>query len=213
MTTVGEFKRQVLDNFNRQECFAYFGDLDPEYWGQLGFAGQHRDSDALTRSNHEVIVRDLTERFPESFRVEGSSHWAVGWMDVVRIDTRDDAAVVAAMDWAYALDQYPVADDEHYSKTEHEEDQEWYRCGGREEMIEAIGDDPEFSQLFDEDGELLPEFEDALNEGFHRAMSHGDHTALPDAEYVLEAMGDALSEKEYWDRIAYERAQPPFEGV
>jgi hypothetical protein len=173
-------------NFTRQENFAYFGDLEAPPWGQLGFAGQHRDSDVLDRSNHEVIRDALTELSPDAFAVEGSSHWAVGWVDIIRIDTSDDVAVAAAMAWRDALENYPVADDERYSELEHDDDEQYYQYGGRDHAIEILRDSGEFETLFDRDEEFIPAWEDALNMAFHYAMEYGDHTAIPEEDFLRE---------------------------
>lgn len=207
----------LVENFTGQSHFAYFGDLEAPPWGQLGFAGQHRDSDALDRSNHEVIRDALLEARPDSFRVEGYSHFLVGWVDVIRIDTSDPQAVAAAKSWHDALENYPVADDEHFSQTEHEEDQEYYRYGGRDDAIEILKKSGEFPELFASkdhpdfeylEGDFLPQYNDALNEAFHDAMAYGDHTAIPDDE-LPEAMRGALDAMRRWEHVKFEEVQPP----
>lgn len=51
-------------------------------WAMVPGASVHRDSDALARSNHRVILADLRERFGEDIvTVESASHWAVGWTE------------------------------------------------------------------------------------------------------------------------------------
>jgi hypothetical protein len=222
--TVKQFKTEAIERFTNQESFAYYGELEAPPWGQLGFVSQHRDSDALDRSNFQVITEDLQSRFPDAFTIEGSSHWLVGWVDVVRIDTSNDAAVVAAMDWAYQLEQYPVADDEHHSNLEHEEDQEYYDAGGRDDLVKMLEDYEELQFIFAAEdhpeyeyltGDVLPEYEDALNDCFHRAMSYGDHTAIPkdgvdDELWVFDQRREELIVEA---RREYEKHQPAIEGM
>jgi len=66
----------------------YFGaqtQLVSEGWG--GTFGIHRDSDLLTLSNFETIRQLLNEKYEEyeDWRIEGASHWAVGWMDTLMV--------------------------------------------------------------------------------------------------------------------------------
>lgn len=128
----------------------YFGPLDSLIEDNKARAGigQHRDSDALERSNFQVIYDDLVTRFPDDVEIDRSSHWAVGWHEVILVTaldskrTFDDSlpvwngnypinesdihpAFLAAMEWQDKLDNYPVADESHYSDLEFEEFSEW----------------------------------------------------------------------------------------
>jgi hypothetical protein len=111
--------------------FAYFGDLEEsDGWGRA--FGQHRDSDALDRSNWQVISEDMASRFPDYWQVESASHWAVGWTEGGRVKVLEDAslgitlanlteAFLACLEWKAALEDYPVADEEAYSALEYAE--------------------------------------------------------------------------------------------
>ena len=107
------------------------------YWGDradwLVALTQHRDSDALERSNWRVIVPDMFERFPDDVAIESTNHWAVGWLEYLLVRPNSPAAV-AAQAWADKLANYPVADDDDFGMLEYSE--EWcVRCdrGTREE--------------------------------------------------------------------------------
>ena len=89
----------------------------------------NRDSDLLSRTNWDVITADMQKRFPKSTDVERFSHWAVGWVDyfVVRMLDRQGQvtkAGIAALEWQGALENYPIADEEEFSKREFEESHE-----------------------------------------------------------------------------------------
>jgi hypothetical protein len=94
-------------------------------------ASVHRDSDVLDQSNWEVIKDDMVERFPNDVYVHGSSHWAVGWTDqlAVRVYVYPHPAVgviisdafKAIVEWKGKLEDYPVADESHYSEMEYED--------------------------------------------------------------------------------------------
>lgn len=110
----------------RPEDFAYYGDLyEEDGWGRSGLA-VHRDSEALDRSNWETITEDLQQRFPGDFEIESANHWAVGWIDELRVRVKDESGNItdafrAVVDWADALMDYPVADEDHYCRLENEE--------------------------------------------------------------------------------------------
>lgn len=105
--------------------FVYYGDL--ELGTEWAFCfGQHRDSDALDRSNYRVILADLTARFPNAVQAERFTHWAVGWVDHLCVRLRDEEgdltdAVDRVAHWKRELEYYPVADERDYSEAESEE--------------------------------------------------------------------------------------------
>lgn len=111
---------------------------DPLGVTQVIMLGQHRDSDALDRSNWEVITTDLEERFGEEdpvpaydtktwalgewevtsgWHIERFGHWAVGWVEYLVVDV-NTPAFEAMVEWREKLDGYPVADDDHFSELE-----------------------------------------------------------------------------------------------
>jgi hypothetical protein len=125
-------------------------------WSGVGIApgGVHRDSNALGRSNHEVILADLTERFGEAVDTAEFGHWGVGWIREVTYDARlygagDQALPLAVMAWREALENHPVACDEHYSETEHAEMLEY--CRSLPSSIERDGLEFELARFLDSD--------------------------------------------------------------
>ena len=117
------------------ESFAYYGDRE----GYLIALSQHRDSGALERSNWSVITEDVLS-VPDTgvsdfgdAAIERASHWAVGWAEYLLVRPGSPAAI-RAQDWLNRLENYPVANEEHFSELEYLE--EWcVRCdsGTREE--------------------------------------------------------------------------------
>lgn len=69
----------------------YYGaitDLVRQGWAQV--AGIHRDSDVLSMSNWETMLSHYREKYSdEDFRIEGSSHWLVGWSDCLLVRALD----------------------------------------------------------------------------------------------------------------------------
>lgn len=98
--------------------------------------GQHRDSDALARSNWTCatkILNDLAEKIdaPE-ITDEGEqmscvqevrdSHWAVGWIETLLVHKDAPAAILeAANKIREDLEDYPALNEDHWSNLEYEE--------------------------------------------------------------------------------------------
>lgn len=114
------------ESLKKPEDFGWWGDGDMFVtWGWAG-VDKHRDSGYLELSNFDVISRDLMERFPNDFKTVGIGHWAVGHADrlIVRVIEDENLGCVednitpayhAAMEWLGWLEDYPIADESHYS--------------------------------------------------------------------------------------------------
>jgi hypothetical protein len=114
----------------------YFGAEWPEYYGSG--VGQHRDSDALARSNFASMLKALGGE-SKTVKVVRESHWAVGWIEWIAIHQSDTDSLRTADGIVASLADYPVIDDEHFSETELEEAYEvWERCYSVAERIEYI---------------------------------------------------------------------------
>lgn len=114
----------------------YFGEDWPDYFV---FLSRHRDSDELTESNFRVALASL-KRLPvfegESRFSVRESHWAVGWIEWIAIHADDTEALKAADEIAASLENYPVLDDEDFSKLEHENAEKvWRDCYSTKERI------------------------------------------------------------------------------
>ena len=111
---------------SQMQNYAYWGDVPiGQTWGFIG-RGRHRDSGSLDNSNFEVIYEDLKKRFPNDVTIIRSSHWAVGWSEGIAVHLLDDngvatKAAAAAMEWEEKLEDYPVADDDHFSERERQD--------------------------------------------------------------------------------------------
>lgn len=156
------------------------------WYGYYDVADRHRDSGVLTNSNWDCWVAWLTELLGPEGRVIGQetedqerafpgggerddifawticreSHWAVGWIEVIRVHSSVDPEILRKIDEKLlSLDGYPVFNEEHFSDAEMTE---YHRCwenyGARQDYIRAI------RRSFTEqrvDGDDYPE-EDAL---------------------------------------------------
>ena len=112
--------------------FSYSGELDLGRTWAFTIA-QTRDSDALVLSNFQTIWDDMFKRFPEDVENTRCSHWACGWVEYLTVRMLDSEGQVteagrAILKWRERLEDYPVADEEDFSRREHEDalsDVEW----------------------------------------------------------------------------------------
>jgi len=96
----------------------------------IGYS-QHRDSDVLVRSNWETILTLINEKFgaidddfqprTHGWNVDSLGHWAVGWVEFITFDTARSDIKLFFVDILAKIADYPVLDEELYSKMEWEE--------------------------------------------------------------------------------------------
>lgn len=171
----------------RPEHFIYYGDhTDFNQWAHIGFGGEHRDSDTLDKSNHAVIVESLEKLCPNGYIVESSTHWAVGWVAGIRIDTSNLYAVAVALYWRRKLEDYPIADEDHYSAMEYEQ-----MCEDWEDCYK-----PEFLRQFEDDDELIfyLNLDEAGDEDGFRDERVAEHVRVVFEECWTDSGGD-ISDK------------------
>lgn len=101
---------------------SYAGAHWPDYFV---FVAQHRDSDALTRSNFECGLEALGGE-SETIIVVRERHWAVGWVEWIAIHESDTEALEAADDMLCSLSDYPVLNESHFSELENEEAENYW---------------------------------------------------------------------------------------
>lgn len=128
-----------------------YGGFNPV--GDYVILTQHRDSDALERSNWRTAVRALNAEFygggddcfpdrPDVYEWR-AGHWGVGWIEYlcVRADAPDDV-LIAAAEIVASLEDFPCLDESDYSELEYEEACEtWEResTRGRLGLLEGTG--------------------------------------------------------------------------
>lgn len=96
----------------------YFGAAWPDYFGS-GF-GQHRDSDALVRSNFITALKALGGE-SETVIIVREGHWAVGWVEWIAIHQDNATALEIADGLKERESDYPVLDEQHFSDLEYTE--------------------------------------------------------------------------------------------
>ena len=93
---------------------SYAGAEWPDWYVVIG---QHRDSDALTRSNFICMLKALGGE-SETVKIIRESHWAVGWVEWIGVHKDDHKALEIADDITHRLEGYPVVDEDHWSELE-----------------------------------------------------------------------------------------------
>ena len=86
----------------------------------------HRDSDILEKSNFECISREIEEfskelNLDEGFYIQRSSHWAVGWIELLLIHKNNTELLKQADIISGSLHYYPVFDESHFWEKEYKE--------------------------------------------------------------------------------------------
>ena len=120
--------KEAAGNWTRFECFAWSRskELDsPDDW-YITYS-HHRDSGLLDQSNAaamEEALEPYTEGDDPDVVPEHHSHWACGWIDGFSIRVFRDGQITDAFrryhELAQRLDEYPLLDEEDYSRREYD---------------------------------------------------------------------------------------------
>ena len=131
--TVGEMTledtaREAAGNWKQFECFCWFRERDiedPDNWAII--YTHNRDSGLLDQSNADAITEAMTpftDGDDPDVVMESHNHWAVGHVDGFSIRVYRDGQITEAFrtyhDLAERLADYPVLDEEDYSRREYE---------------------------------------------------------------------------------------------
>lgn len=126
--TLEDAAREAAGNWKRFTCFVWFREReidDPDAWAIV--YTHNRDSGLLDQSNADAISKAMepfTEGDDPDVVFESHNHWAVGHVDGFSIRVYRDGQVTDAFktyhDLAEQLADYPVHDEEDYSRREYE---------------------------------------------------------------------------------------------
>jgi hypothetical protein len=121
-----------------------------EGWYSAGF-GQSRDSDALEASNFQSVYDELKplsnpngitdggETEVTDIRIVRENHWAVGWVEWIAIHGSNTAALDAARKLCDRANDYPVLDEDDFSRREDEQcEQTWRECFSASERVDYL---------------------------------------------------------------------------
>lgn len=99
--------------------------LGATWYGYYVFLSQHRDSDAVDRSNFAVALAELGGQ-SDTVIVVRESHWAVGWVEWIAIHESDTASQAKANAMLERIADYPLLDEGHYSDLQWREASDWW---------------------------------------------------------------------------------------
>lgn len=111
------YKKRALEEWKYPRD--YFGE---SFEGYYIVAGRHRDSDHLQNSNFDVALEMLGgEDEDAGVIVARSNHWAVGWIEELLVSKDAPDKIAIAEEIERKLEDYPLLDDEDFSRREYEE--------------------------------------------------------------------------------------------
>jgi hypothetical protein len=115
--------KAAAGNWRKFECFAWHRDLDDgDQWCIVHT--HNRDSRLLDQSNAAAIDKAMEPFLGGDVMAEHHSHWACGWVDGCSIRVyrrgRITKAFKAYHALAHRMADYPVLDEEDYSRREYE---------------------------------------------------------------------------------------------
>lgn len=120
--------KQTAGNWKQFECFVWDRERDLEDADNWCIVySHHRDSGLLDQSNADAIeeaMQPFTEGRNPDVVAEHHHHWAVGWIDGLSIRVYRRGKITKAFgayhELAQRLTDYPVLDEEDYSRREYE---------------------------------------------------------------------------------------------
>jgi hypothetical protein len=116
LTTFGMFRPTQFDNVG---C----GSSGKEDWF-VGPCIKTRDSDALERANYDELLEQIEKATEgeeeETWDTHSFNHWGPGWFEILVVRPYSKAHEIA-VESEYALSDYPVIDDERFSRYEEED--------------------------------------------------------------------------------------------
>jgi hypothetical protein len=186
-----------LQKWNRQDPAGNFGEdnyMGAEYNDYYVVGFQTRDSDALERSNFRSMLEALGgEDEDTGVIVARSGHWAVGWVEKILVNQNATDKLKIADDIAEGLEDYPVVDEEDFSRVEWEERENDFESWGRRDMANMFKNalpEPVFEKV-----EADPTFEQILSHIFMGSAGYyGEDSGPKDLEDVANHWGDVPSD-------------------
>ena len=155
-------------SFDTHQC----DDLDHLFFGPVT---RNDLSGLLATSNWEVVTESILKVSScLETRIHRFGHWTCGF-EIILIHPDDEEAVNVAEEWETSLADYPVADDEHFSKMQNKA---YHKCWDEWAAAEFIRllmgelnlEDPAENLLEENTEELMGYFQSLVRDGEY----HGD---------------------------------------
>ena len=108
----------LMEKWSRSEN--YIGESYNDYYVLLS---RNRDSGLVEKSNFQSALKMLNGE-SDTVKVVRSSHWAVGWIEVILIHESDVISVSKGNDIEESLESYPILDEDDFATKEGERSDE-----------------------------------------------------------------------------------------
>lgn len=128
------YSKHQPTEFDRKGAFL----PDRQDWLVLNVA-QNRDSEALEQSNFACALAQLGGE-SDDVEVHRFGHWANGWYEIILINPTAEKLVAIGEDIERGLENYPVLNEEDFSRRETEEFQRMWHSYLCREFRQAITD-------------------------------------------------------------------------
>lgn len=149
-----QYKDYDPTGFDGKGCFLE----DQQDWWVVP-VGRNRDSEALAESNFAAALEILGGE-SETVEVHRFGHWACGWFEIIIVhpDRLEDAESIEK-----ALSDYPVLDDQDFSRREWEAFEENWDSWGHKEFAEEIHkqyglEEEAYDMLWEADNDVTRQF-------------------------------------------------------
>jgi len=109
-----------MEKWSRTEN--YIGESYNDYYVLLS---HHRDSGLVEESNFQSALKALNGE-SDTVKIVRSSHWAVGWIEMILIHKSDVKSVDKGNEIEKALESYPILDDDAFGELVSEKEKEMY---------------------------------------------------------------------------------------
>ncbi len=140
----------------------------------LAPVSQTRDSGPLDLSNFAACLSMLGGE-SETVEVHRFGHWGPGWYEIILIDPADAERIQIAEGVAEALSDYPVIDEEDFSRREWEDYESGWEDYGREDFLRLL------EKRFGLPDRAMDILEDAPSEELRELYEGG----IPSGEYYI----------------------------
>ena len=148
--------------------------MGPDHNDTIQVIGRHRDSDLIAHSNFEVALERLGGE-SETVEVIRDSHWAYGWVEMIRVSKRDRKALKEVKNILNSLEAYALLDDDDYYERESEERERIF-TDNKEEFIEvsikALVTHTDVPESILNSLKTSKSFEALVSEAFYEAVSY-----------------------------------------
>jgi hypothetical protein len=117
--------KDAVGNWLKFNSYAQFAEMNPKTQ-LLIYLDSGNQSDLLDESNKQYIENALETADPDNIELIRDSHWAVGYLNGVLItaidnDGNETPAWRVISEIAHSLSQYPILDEDDFSRREYEE--------------------------------------------------------------------------------------------